>query len=162
MTFSLEKAILWIEDSYFNQKQWFKVKNVLMMELFITNMQLLEMLLVDYCDDLDSHSDGTHSLQRIHWWASDVMLHFSKSVPINEPIHLHLGWPEGVFISENLNFGWTIPLNHLSCKKITIQISLLLPFEAQQVFILDPCVYSCMQMHTLPCCQEWSFTFIRF
>ncbi len=25
---------------------------------------------------LDSHSDGTHSLQRIHWWASDVMLHF--------------------------------------------------------------------------------------
>ncbi len=40
-------------------------------------------LLVDYCDVfiscLDSHSDGTHSLQRIHWWASDVMLHFSKS-----------------------------------------------------------------------------------
>ncbi len=29
---------------------------------------------------LDSHSDGTHSLQRIHWWASDVMQHFSKSV----------------------------------------------------------------------------------
>ncbi len=26
---------------------------------------------------LDSHSDGTHSLQRIYWWAS-VMLHFSK------------------------------------------------------------------------------------
>ncbi len=29
-------------------------------------------LLVDYCDVfiscLDSHSDGTHSLQRIHWW----------------------------------------------------------------------------------------------
>ncbi len=41
-------------------------------------------LLVDYCDVfiscLDSHSDGTHSLQRIHWWASDVMLYFSKSV----------------------------------------------------------------------------------
>ncbi len=40
-------------------------------------------LLVDYCDVfiscLDSHSDGTHSLQRIHWWESDVMLHFSKS-----------------------------------------------------------------------------------
>ncbi len=26
-----------------------------------------------------SHSDGTHSLQSIHWGASDVMLHFSKS-----------------------------------------------------------------------------------
>ncbi len=27
---------------------------------------------------LNSHSDGTHSLQSIHWWASDVMLIFSK------------------------------------------------------------------------------------
>ncbi len=56
------------------------------MDLFLTNTQLwtyktlidgLEWcgLLVDYCDVfiscLDSHSDGTHSLQRIHWWASD-------------------------------------------------------------------------------------------
>ncbi len=32
----------------------------------------------------DVRSDGTHSLQRIHWWASDVMLNFSKSVPMNE------------------------------------------------------------------------------
>ncbi len=48
-----------------------------MMNLFITNMQLFTPqdfkcgLLVDYCDVfiscLDSHSDGTHSLQRIHW-----------------------------------------------------------------------------------------------
>ncbi len=41
-------------------------------------------LLVYYCDViiscLVSHSDGTHSLQSIHCWASDVMLHFSKSV----------------------------------------------------------------------------------
>ncbi len=40
-------------------------------------------LLVDYWDVfiscLDSHSDGTHSLQRIHWWASDVILNYSKS-----------------------------------------------------------------------------------
>ncbi len=37
-------------------------------------------LLVDYCDVfiscLDSHSDGTHSLQRIHWCTSDVMLNY--------------------------------------------------------------------------------------
>ncbi len=36
-------------------------------------------LLVDYCHVFircsDSHSDGTHSLQSIHWWTSDVMLH---------------------------------------------------------------------------------------
>ncbi len=29
--------------------------------------------------DYYSHSDGTHSLQMIHWWASDGMLNFSKS-----------------------------------------------------------------------------------
>ncbi len=52
-----------------------------MMDLFLTNMQFLDLqdannglewceLLVDYCDVfircLDSHSDGTHSLQIIH------------------------------------------------------------------------------------------------
>ncbi len=40
-------------------------------------------LLVDYCDVfiscLDSHSDGIHSLQRIHCWDTDAVLHFSKS-----------------------------------------------------------------------------------
>ncbi len=76
------------------------------MDLFLTNMQLffhntsadgLEWggLLVDYCDVfiscLDSHSDGTHSLQRIHWWASDGVLHFSKSVPMKKQTHLYLG-----------------------------------------------------------------------
>ncbi len=42
-------------------------------------------LLVDYCDVfitcLDSPSDGTHSLQRTDWWASDVIQNISKSVP---------------------------------------------------------------------------------
>ncbi len=50
---------------------------------------------------LDSHSDGTHSLQRIHWWASDVMLMLPKTVPET----LHLGWPKGYYI---FIFGWTI------------------------------------------------------
>ncbi len=56
-------------------------------------------LLVDYCDGfiscLDSLSDGTHSLLRIHWWASDAILNFSKSVHMKKQSHLHLGWPEG-------------------------------------------------------------------
>ncbi len=47
--------------------------------MFVRN----SVLLVNNCDvlisSLDSHSDGTHSLQMIHWWASDIMLHFSKS-----------------------------------------------------------------------------------
>ncbi len=55
---------------------------------------------------LDSHSDGTRSLQRTHCWASDAMLHFSKSVPMNKLIHN--GW---VF-SANFHF-WTTPLNML-------------------------------------------------
>ncbi len=38
---------------------------------------------IDIISFLDSHSDGTHSLQRIHLWASDVMLHFSKLVPMS-------------------------------------------------------------------------------
>ncbi len=33
-------AMLWIDDSYFSQKQQFEVKNVVMMDLFVTNMQL--------------------------------------------------------------------------------------------------------------------------
>ncbi len=46
-------------------------------------------LLVDYCDVfvscLASHSDGTHSLQISHWWASDVcMLKSSKSDLMNK------------------------------------------------------------------------------
>jgi len=64
---------------------------------FFTNAQfLLQTTLIDelescglleeYCDvfisHLDSHSDGTHSLQMIHWWASDLLLNFSKSVQI--------------------------------------------------------------------------------
>ncbi len=37
---------------------------------------------VDYCDVfiscLDSHSDGTHSLQSIHCWDTDAETHFYK------------------------------------------------------------------------------------
>ncbi len=75
MDFSLEEVLLWIMDSYFDQKLCFKVKNDEFVSLLKTLTDGLEccVLLVDYCDVfiscLDSHSDGTHSLQRIHWWA---------------------------------------------------------------------------------------------
>ncbi len=36
-------------------------------------------IIVMFLSAVWTHSDGTHSLQRIHWWASDAMLHFSKS-----------------------------------------------------------------------------------
>ncbi len=72
ITFSLEKAILWIKDMYFSWKQWFKVKSNDVFvyyrqrfhSMFTNELESCE-LLVDYCDVfiscLDSHSDGTHS-----------------------------------------------------------------------------------------------------
>ncbi len=90
MVFSLVEALLWIMDSYFSQKWQFEVKTPLrflqtcrfcLLKMLIDGLERCG-LLVDYCDVfisvLDS-SDGTHSLQRIHWWASDGMLHYSKS-----------------------------------------------------------------------------------
>ncbi len=57
-----------------------------------------------------SHSDGTHSLQGIHWWASDVMLHFPISVLMKKLINLHLGWPMGEYTFSNFFiFWWIIP-----------------------------------------------------
>ncbi len=102
---------------YFSWNQWFE--NVSMMDLFLllktrsfcllkTLITALEWcgLLVDYCDVfiscLDSHSDGTHSLQRIHWWASDVMLNYSKSVLMKKQTHLHLRMSK---CSANFYFG---------------------------------------------------------
>jgi len=45
---------------------------------------------VEYCDFfiicLDFHSDGTHSLQRIHYCASDVMINFAKYVQMKKLI----------------------------------------------------------------------------
>ncbi len=65
-----------------------KLKNVLMVDLFLTNRQRFASQdinwwsCVDNCDAFISCSDGTHSLQWIHWSAGDVMLNFSKYVPI--------------------------------------------------------------------------------
>ncbi len=68
--------------------------------------------------DLDSHSDGTHSLQGIYWWASYyVMLNFCKSVPMKKQTHFHLGWPEDEYIlskfSVSLNMHFTFALYHI-------------------------------------------------
>ncbi len=108
--FYLEKALLWILNTYFSQKQCAKVKSILM-DLFLTNTQLIVSqdinwcgLLVDYCDVfiscLDSHSDGTHS----RCWTRDVMPNSSKSFPMTKQTHLHLEWPEGTF-SANFHIG---------------------------------------------------------
>ncbi len=112
---------------------------------------------------LDSHSDGTHSLQRIHWWASDVMLNFSKSVPMKKRAHLHLGWPEGEYIFSkfwvNCSFkDWNITLNHISsCSarcpsppKSPLNI-LESPLHASGIFIWSCCLG---QKAVNSCCYE--------
>ncbi len=58
-----------------------------MIDVFFTNMQLLSSQDVNWWTGVvwiivmflvDTDSDGTHSLQSIHWWDTDAMLHFSK------------------------------------------------------------------------------------
>ncbi len=51
-TFSLEKAVLWIEDSYFAGSN---IKNVLLMDLFLTNTQLF-------------------TSQDVNWWTGVVRI----------------------------------------------------------------------------------------
>ncbi len=96
-----------------------------MMDFFIIHMQLLTsqninwwtgfVLLVNYCDIciscLDSHCDGTHSLQMIHWWTSDMMLNFSKSFSMKKQINLHLGCLRVNTFSANLEFWVNYSLN---------------------------------------------------
>ncbi len=66
---------------------------------------LMDWSVVDYLEVLwITHSDGTHSLQRIHWWASDGMLNYSKSIQIKKQTHLHLEWPEVSKFSANFHF----------------------------------------------------------
>ncbi len=107
ITFSTEKAILWIEDSYFSRKQWFEFTDILMVDLFLINTHLFTSEDINWwigvvwttCGVLwffyYSHSDGTHSLQKICWWANDVMLNVFKSVLMKKQTHL---FSEGEYI----------------------------------------------------------------
>ncbi len=109
-------------------------------------------LLVDYCDVfiscLDSHSDGTHSLQSIHCWDSDAMLHFSK-----KQTHLHLGWPEDELFSANFHFFVNYPFKAKiqslpACAKHFFKLRLLLLFVS--LAISQQCALSsCKGLKTL-------------
>ncbi len=58
---------------------------------------------------LDSHSDGTHSLQMIYCWDSDAMLHFSKSDEETNSSTSWMAW-EFSFLEKKNHFRWTIPI----------------------------------------------------
>ncbi len=80
---------------------------------------------VDYCDVfiscLDSYSDGTHSLQSIHWWDSGVMLHFSKSDEDTNSSTSWMAWGwahfQQVFIFERTNSLKTVLVNVINNNK---------------------------------------------
>ncbi len=105
-TFSLNETLLWITNSNYCRKQWFKCLNNGFVcynhaAFYFTRCSLMDWSHVDYLwvivmflSAVWTHSDGTHSLQRIHWWARDIMFNFSKSV----------------LMQSSLIFGWTIPL----------------------------------------------------
>ncbi len=122
--FSLEEVLKWIMDSYFSQT------HLLMMDLL--QFCLLQMLsgglewcglLVEYCDvfisSLDSHSDGTHSLQSIHWWDTDVMTHFSKSDEETNSSTSWMAWV-GAHFQHMFIFDWTVSLSNLAQSIIVI------------------------------------------
>ncbi len=105
MTCSLEKAILW--------KQWFQVKNILMTDLFPSNMQLFTLQDINWSDGVMWITYGLvwcfYQLVRLSFWrhpftAEDPLVskwcnsNFSKSVPMKKQSHLHLGRPDGEYI----------------------------------------------------------------
>ncbi len=98
---------------------------------------------VDYCDVfiscLDSHSDGTHSPQRIHWWASDVILLLSTSVSMSKETNV-LDGQRVSHLSAYFHFWWTFT--------ITIKSSYALHFCPENVQ-LNKMVISCFWMHVL-------------
>ncbi len=88
-TFSLEDVLLRTEDSNFRWKQQFEAKNALMMDLVLTKHFTSQdvswwtgvvWIIIMFLSAVWTHSDGTHSLQRIYWWASDVIIYYSKFV----------------------------------------------------------------------------------
>ncbi len=84
-------------------------------------------LLVDvFISCLDSHSDGTHSLQRIHCWASDGMLNFSKS---DEETNSSTSWMDRGWANFKIRifiYGWTIPLTQQILLDVVVTCTLWL------------------------------------
>ncbi len=101
---------------FFTGSGLIRIYNPLFMDLFLTNMQLFKFSLdvnwwtgvtlwiIVFLSAVWTHSDGTHSLQRIHWWASDVMLNLSKTVLMKKQTHQRLRWPECKYIFRKVWF----------------------------------------------------------
>ncbi len=105
-----------------------------MMDLFLTNMQVFTSqdvnrlcgLRVDYCDVfiscLDSHSDGTHSLQRMHWCNAtflqicsdeETLIYTLDDLWVNKILAIfHFGWT--IFFFKFSSYFKAIILIHIT------------------------------------------------
>ncbi len=111
---------------------------------------------------LDSHSDGTHSLQSIKQQASDAMLHFSKSVHMKKQTHLHLGWTEGEYIGKfklvhEYEYDWGLPLWICRCLHIIhkepslVQWYFMIHMSHVDVFMSNVLKHTCLFLSLCVC-----------
>ncbi len=106
-------------DLYFSQKPQFKIKNILMMNLFHKHKQL-------------STSQDVNWLTGVVWiivmflsalWTLILMApihlftNFSKSVLMKKQTHLHLGSPDGEYIFSQLSFLGELFLKYIYRKQ---------------------------------------------
>ncbi len=115
----LEEAKRYYGLLYFGQNWWIKVKipwwwMFFFLQLFISQdvnwwikvcVDYFWIILLFFISCLDSHFDGTHSHQRIHWWQSNAT--FLQICSCEEPIHasrMAWGWV-------NFFFYWNVVYN---------------------------------------------------
>ncbi len=116
----LEEVLLWIMDSHFSQKQWFEVKNILMMDLFLLSSQdvnwwtgvvwiiygLLWCFYQLFGLSFWRHPFTAEDPLMREWWNATFL-----QICSHEETNSHLGWPEGEHIFSKFSFfRWTIPL----------------------------------------------------
>ncbi len=114
-----------IMDSYFSQKQWFEDKNFLLMDLFLTNKQLLASQDVNWWTGVVWITCGLlwcfYQLFGLSFWRHPFTAEHPLVSKWFNATFLQIWWRNAViYISDGLRmssfskfsfFGWTIPLN---------------------------------------------------
>ncbi len=120
MTSHLRKQYYWWRTFIFSWMQWFEIKMSYDQFVYFKHTTfwftkpLMDWSRVDYLWIIVRflsavcHSDGTHSLQRIHWWERDLMLNLKKNLKNSSTSWMPWGW---VHCQQIYIFGWNVPLN---------------------------------------------------
>ncbi len=138
-TFPLEKALLLIMDSCFGQKLDMKMSRL---GLGVVWCWLLEdyLRIIVLFLSADTYSDGTHSLQSIHWWASDGMLHFYKPDEETNSSTSWMVWRLSTF-SEKTHFGVKYSFNIRAIWPGIMRVGSYLDFDCDRSRFQDK--YTC-------------------